>query len=248
MSIIKENDYALFAHGSGKTFLKKIELRTFHSQFGAFELKKLIGKKYGSSVKTGTGEKFVVLRPDFNDLVAKRLRRKPQIIHKKDIGLIITYLGIGRESKVLEAGTGSAFLTVHLANIVKEVVTYEKRDAFYENAKKNIENLGLGNVKIFNDDILKCKEKDFDVIVLDLPGPAGMIKKLIKKLKTGGRVCIYSPDIENAVESKKMLETLNFKNVKFMECLIREYQTDKCVRPLTQMLGHTGYLIFGRII
>lgn len=244
--MIKEEDTVLLQHGSGKSFLRKVEMRTLQTEFGAFELWKLAGKKEGSSVKTSKGEKLLVLRPDLLDLQAKKLKRLPQIVHRKDVGLIITNCSIGSKTRVLEAGTGSAYLTSYLSSVAKEVVTYESRRRHYNVAKRNIEALGLDNVKIVNKDVRKAAEKDFDVVVLDLPKPQEVIPAVAKSLKRGGRIAVYSPCIEQSDAAVKALNKLKFVGVRMVELLLRAWESDKCLRPKTQMLGHTGFLVFGR--
>lgn len=243
---IKENDFVMLEHKSGHSYLMKVQLRTFHSSQGSFELKKLIGKAYGCKIKTFSKEEFVVLKPDFKDLIAKALKRKAQIIHPKDIGLIVTYCGIGKETRVLEAGTGSAFLTCYLANIAKEVVSCERREDFYLNAKENLLALKMKNVKLLNIDVIKTKEKGFDVLILDVENPFELIKKLKNKLKIGGRIAVYMPSIDQVIKTEKALKEAKFSYIQIKEVLLREWESSKCFRPTTQMLGHTGFLIFAR--
>lgn len=245
---IKEGDEVLLVARDGKTFLKLVELRTFHSQYGAFEMKKLIGKQYGTIAKTSSKEEFMVIEPDFRDKTILKLKRGPQIIHRKDVGFIISNCGITKDTKVLEAGTGSAYLTSHLASIAKEVVTYEARESHHKIAKKNIEKLGLSNVKSKLGKVEDVKEKDFDVIILDLPAPDDAIPLMTKCIRKGGRICVYSPCVEQMTRSKEQLEKAGFSMLSMHEIILRNWDFEKCVRPSTQMLGHTGFLMFARYI
>ncbi len=245
---IKEGDNVLLVAKDGKSFIKTVELRTFHSQYGALELKKLIGKPYGSVMKTSSEKEFLALEPDFRDKTVISLKRGPQIIHRKDIGFIISSCGITGESKVLEAGTGSAYLTSHLASIAKEIITYEARESHYKIAKKNIETMGFKNVKLKLGEVEKAKEKGFDVVILDLPAPDEAIPSIIRCIKNGGRLCVYSPSIEQMVRSKKVLEENGFMMISMKEIILRGWDTGKCIRPSTQMLGHTGFLMFARYV
>ena len=98
-------------------------------------------------LKSNTNKEFFIFAPAFIDLYRK-IKRDAQIIPLKDIGLIIAETGINKESKVLDAGSGSGALACFLASISKEVVTYEIREDFIEIVKSNIEFLGLKNIKI----------------------------------------------------------------------------------------------------
>ncbi|MBW6451779.1 MAG: methyltransferase domain-containing protein [DPANN group archaeon] len=243
---IKENDMVLICHESGKSFLRPVEYRTFTTEWGGYFLKELIGLDYGAIVKTTKDVKLKILKPDTNDLLVKSLKRLPQIINKKDAGLIITSLGINKESRVLESGTGSAYLTTYLAGIAKEVVTFEINLRHYKNAIENIEKMGLDNVKIINDDIINSKEMDFDCVVLDLPDPERVIPTLATKIKIGGRIAVYVPCIEQIIASDKSLKASGFEGISIKECILRSWKTDDCTRPNTKMLGHTGFLVFAR--
>ncbi|MCK5593964.1 MAG: methyltransferase domain-containing protein [Candidatus Aenigmarchaeota archaeon] len=248
MTKIKEGDQAIIMHDSGNSYLIDIELRTFHSQYGAFSLKDIIGKDYGKRYKTTSGDEFLVLEPDFRDLLSKSLKRGPQIIHPKDVGMITTFCGIGKTTKVLEAGCGSAFLTSHLGNIAKSVVSWEKNEKHYKICTENIRRMGLKNIEVKAGDIKEEKDTDFDVVILDMPTPQDTIREITKNLKVGGRIAVYSPCIEQSTAAIHMLESKGFTNIVFRECLIRDWEQEKCIRPKTAMLGHTGFLVFARYI
>ncbi|MCK5062385.1 MAG: tRNA (adenine-N1)-methyltransferase [Candidatus Aenigmarchaeota archaeon] len=248
MTKIKEGDQAIIMHDSGNSYLIDIELRTFHSQYGAFSLKDIIGKDYGKRYKTASGDEFLVLEPDFRDMLAKSLKRGPQIIHPKDVGIIISFCGIGKDTKVLEAGCGSAFLTSYLSNIAKSVVSWEKNEKHYKICTGNIKNMNLKNVEVKPGDIKEEKNKDFNVVILDMPKPEETIPHITKNLKIGGRIAVYSPCIEQSTSAIETLEKLGFANIMFRECIIRDWEHDKCIRPKTDMLGHTGFLVFARYL
>ena len=246
MTKIKEGDKAIIMQDSGKSYLIDIELRTFHSQYGAFQLKDIIGKTYGKRYKTTTGNEFLVLEPDFRDLLSKSLKRGPQIIHPKDVGMITTFCGIGKTTKVLEAGCGSAFLTSHLGNIAKSVVSWEKNEKHYKICTENIRRMGLKNIEVKAGDIKEEKDTDFDVVILDMPTPQDTIREITKNLKVGGRIAVYSPCVDQSMMVCRALEENGFIDVIFMECMIREWGVNKGTRPNTMMLGHTGFLVFAR--
>ena len=70
---------------------------------------------------------YFAKKPNFHfpPLLMKLKRGGPAITQPKDAGLIIGYTGLGKNSKVLELGSGTGFMTVQLANIAKEVVSYD---------------------------------------------------------------------------------------------------------------------------
>ncbi|OYT43748.1 MAG: tRNA methyltransferase [Candidatus Aenigmarchaeota archaeon ex4484_56] len=182
--------------------------------------------------------------------IFKKLKRGPQIILPKDCGMIVAYSGLSSNWNVLEAGTGSGFLTIFLARLVYpgKVVTYEKRKDFYELAKNNIKISKLDNIEIHNKDIIKAKIKEkFNLIVLDLKNPDKHIKKLDKYLLEDGIIVIYSPNIEQIKKSYDVLEKLEYE-IKVIENIVRKWSVGKSTHPVSSGITHTGFLIFGEKI
>ena len=246
MASIKMGDDVLFIDSSGKSFLKKIEIRSFHTHHGMIELKNLEGEKFGCSVKTSKGEKFVVVKPDFRDHLVKKIKRGAQIIHKKDAGLIISYLGITKDSVVLEAGSGTGYLTAYLGSICKKVISCEIRESHFKLAYENIKMLGLDNVECINTDVCDAPKNEYDAIILDMPDEQDIIPVVCKKLKTGGRIAVYSPCVDQSMLVYHTLCENGFVNIEFLECMIRKWKVGRGTRPETMMLGHTGFIVFAR--
>jgi len=179
----------------------------------------------------------------------KKAKRGPQIILKKDFGMIVAETGCNPDWKVVDAGTGSGFLAMLLGNLGCKIYTYEKEKRFYNIAKKNIKNSGLKNVKVKNSDITKgIKEKNLDMITLDMKNPEKVIKHGYKSLKSGGWLVIYSMHIEQIQRIWKELKKYDFKQLKILENIQREWQIEgrTFTRPKTHMLAHTGFLTFAR--
>lgn len=179
---------------------------------------------------------------DFAEKIRK-LRRGPQVILPKDIGMIITETGIGKDSVVLEAGTGSGMLTSYLANICKKVISYERRSDFYELSKNNFKNIGFRNIKQINKDILDSKEKNIDVMILDLPNPHDYIEVAKRSLKEKGFLVCYLPSITQIELLLKHIE--NLKLIRVSELIRRDWIFDNDrIRPKSKIIGHTGFIIF----
>lgn len=179
----------------------------------------------------------------------RKAKRGPQVILRKDFGIIVAETGCNQNWKVVDAGTGSGFLTLLLGNLGCKVYTYEKEERFYKIAKKNIKNSGLKNIKIKNSDITKgIKEKNLDMITLDMKTPEKVIKHAYKSLKSGGWLVIYSMHIEQIQRVWKELKKYDFENPKILENIQRGWQIEgrTFTRPKTHMLAHTGFLTFAR--
>lgn len=230
----------------GRKFYAKDE--DLHTQYG-FVKKEDLGKaKEGSMLKSNTGKDFFVFTPKFIDLYRK-IKRDAQIIPLKDIGFIIAETGINKESKVLDAGSGSGALACFLAAIAKEVVTYEIREDFIEIVKSNIEFLQLKNIKIKNKDIYKeIDDKNIDVIILDVPEPWNAIKNCAKALMPGGFLVSYSPSIPQIADFVNTIKKdESFVYIKTSEITEREWEVEeRKVRPKSKGLGHSGFLSIAR--
>ena len=233
----------------GKSFFIRDSSKDFHCQFGVVS-KKNLKKKDGSVIKTNTGKEFVVFTSSFIDDY-KKIKRNAQIITRKDVGLIIAETGVNKDSKVVDAGAGSGALACFLANICKEVTTYDIREDFIKIVETNKERLGLKNLKIKKKNIYDgISEKNIDLITLDLPEPWKALNSAKKALKSGGFLVSYSPtipqvvDFVNAVNGDK-----GFVHIKTVELIQRDWEVDgRRVRPITTQTVHTGFLSFVRKI
>ncbi|MFC1800498.1 tRNA (adenine-N1)-methyltransferase [Nanoarchaeota archaeon] len=234
----------------GKQVYVRDMTKDMHTQFGyvkAAELK----KKEGTQVVTNTGKKITLLKPGFIDLY-KKIKRGAQIIPRKDMGLVIAETGINGKSKVVDAGAGSGACCCMIANLVKEVTTYELREDFHNIVKQNIDFLGLKNVKLKNQDIYEgIDEKNVDLVMLDLPEPWLVVKHAAKALKAGGFLVSYSPTIPQVSDFVKEIEASdNFIFLRSIEIIQREWEVDgRKIRPATrQGIGHSGFMTFTRKI
>ncbi len=229
-------------------FLVKDTSKDYHTKHGFFKKEDL--KKSNKTIKTNTGKEFSIFDPFFTDLYRK-IKRDAQIIPLKDIGLIVAETGINNKSKVVDAGAGSGALCCFLANIAKEVTTYEIREDFIEIVNYNIKFLNLKNIKIKNRNIYDgIEEKNVDLIVLDLPEPWNAIGAAKKALKIGSFLVSYSPTIAQTADFVNAInKDENFVHAKTSEIIERNWEIDeRKVRPKSQQIGHSGFVSFARRI
>lgn len=180
--------------------------------------------------------------------IYRKMKRGPQVILPKDIGIIIAYSGIGKESICVDAGTGSGWLSASLARIAKEVYSYETRPEFIAIAEKNKAMLSLDNLTIKNKDVLKrIDEKDVDLVTLDMPNSEKALKNAYKALRTGGTVFGYLPHTEQVSKFVTQLNKLGFAEAHTVEVIVRDMLVrEEGVRPSTKGIWHTAYLTFAR--
>ena len=237
-------------NGQGKKFLVKNLDEDLHTQYGFFKKDELKKAKSGSKVLSNTKNEFTIFDPYFIDL-HRRIRRSAQIIPLKDVGLIVAETGVNNKSKIVDAGSGSGALACFLANLVKEVITYEIREDFIKIVKDNIDFLNLKNVKIKKKDIYNgIDEKNVDLVVLDLPEPWKALKSAEKALKPGAFLVSYSPTIPQVMDFvNEARENKHFTYIKTSEIIEREWEIEgRKVRPRSQAIGHSGFISFVRKI
>ncbi len=243
---IEELDREVSVSRKKEYFVKDVS-KDFSTEHGIIKQKDL--DKDGK-IKSSLGKEFFVFESQFIDNY-KHIKRLPQIIPRKDIGLIITETGLGGKSIVVDAGSGSGGLSLMLANVVKKIITYDIKKEHCEIVESNAKELGLKNIVVKNKDIYEgIDETDVDVIILDLPEPWLAVKNCINALKKGGFIINYSPSVPSVMdfvsEINKYERLLYLKTV---ELILREWEFDKRkVRPKSKMMGHSGFLSFVRKI
>ena len=232
---------------------EKIEKEKFFTtKDGKISLKEIFEAKEGNILKTHLGKKYIVFKPSLMDFILHKLKRLTQIIYPKDSAYIALKLDIKKGDKVLEFGTGSGALTSIFAWCVGEegkVITFEKEKKFMENAKKNLEIIGLDKQVEFN--LGTILEKDFsekfDAVFIDVKDPLPYIEKATDLLKEGKFIGFLCPTTNQVSEVLKALKELPFTDFEICEILLRRYKINPDrLRPEDLMIGHTAYLLFAR--
>jgi tRNA (adenine57-N1/adenine58-N1)-methyltransferase len=251
---VNDGDLAQLVGLRHKSFIVRVkqggELQTHR---GVVKFDDIIGKPWGSRIRSHMGNPFYVLQPALGDLL-KELPRNTQILYPKDIGFILVQMGIGEGQVVLEAGTGSGSLTSAMAFAVGsrgKVITYEAREEMQKLARKNISRLGLEERVEFKLREL-TKEEGFDeegvdALFLDLPNPYDYIHHARKALKMGGFFGSILPTVNQVSKLLLALKQFDFAFVDVCEVLLRYYKPEpERLRPVDRMVAHTGFLIFAR--
>ena len=179
----------------------------------------------------------------------KRLKRGPQVMLPKDIGMIIAFTGIGRDSVCVDAGAGSGWLAISLGNIAKRVTSYEWREDFARLAEENVERAGLGKrVRIKRKNIFDgINEKNVDLVTLDMADSEKAVPHAFKALKEGGYLVGYLPHAEQVQKFVKAVREAGFREDFCIECIVREMLVREAgFRPENTGLMHTAYLVFAR--
>lgn len=195
------------------------------------------------------GEEFTAFEPD--PLFFKEYaKRTAQIIQPWDAATIILYLAITPGKKVLESGAGSGALSLAILEALGEtghLTTVELDEVNVDVAKENVLNANPAkNWSLLHSEIESFNtEEKYDAVVLDLPEPWNAVRVLSRFVKSGGRICCYSPTYNQLEKNVKALEESGFEVIENLELfkrriLVRENST----RPDNDVIGHTAFMTF----
>ena len=94
MTAIREGDFVLLYLNEKKRWLVRVrEGMEFHTHRGMVKLGEIIGKPFGSNVRSSLDFEFHVLPPSIGDHIVN-IRRPTQILYDKDIALVLFRLGL----------------------------------------------------------------------------------------------------------------------------------------------------------
>ena len=226
--------------------LKIIDIKNFGNFPSDFLKKQEIGIKFDLF-----GKSSKLLPYNLSD-IQKNLKRGPQIISPKDIAWIVYNLDIKSNDVVVEAGGGSGALTTALAQAAfpdGKIITFEKNKKHHNIVKRNLELSPYSDlVELRNEELTnQTKSISCNSIILDLPDPQSLIIWAENSLKLGGKILCYVPTI-NQVEN--LLSSLSkWSEIEISEIMHRKWQTKlDAIRPDTNILGHTGFMISARLL
>lgn len=233
--------------------MKVSRKQQFHTHVGIIDHKKVIGKEYGSAIKTNKGKIIYLLEPTVYDYVMKS-QRSTQIVYPKDLGYIAARTGLQSGQTIVEIGTGSGSLTTFLASIVKprgHVYTYDVDENFMAIARKNIEKAGISKhvtmEKLDIKNIKKVPQTDVDVVVVDLGDPWTVVPQARKMLKGSGYFVAICPTMNQLEKLASALRENDFFDLEFTEQIVRTIEArEGKTRHSFRGIGHTTYVAFAR--
>lgn len=216
---------------------------------GVIDTRNLMDKDFGEKVNILNFE-FEIVRPTLEDIL-NSMQKSAQAINIKDMGTIIFKSGIKSDSKVVEIGIGSGFLTVALLYYLSngKLVSYDISNKSAESVLEVLKMLGLDKRWEYRIRNLEegIEEEGLDAVFMDVPEPWLSIEKTRNSLKYGGSIVTYLPNITQVREFIMNLEKVGFKKIEVLEIIERSwiFGTNE-LRPENTGLLHTSFLVFGR--
>ncbi|KAH7941573.1 hypothetical protein HPB49_014998 [Dermacentor silvarum] len=223
----------------------------FQTKYGALKHDDVIGRTYGTKVQCSRGYVYVLRATP--ELWTLTLPHRTQIVYTRDISLVTLQLDLKPGSVVCEVGTGSGSMTHALARTVApngHVYTFDFHEHRAQVAQKEFQEHGL-------DSVVTCAHRDVcqdgfgieglaDAVFLDLPHPWKAVDAAAAALKPGcvGRLCSFSPCVEQVQRTCEALRARGFVDVVTWECLERPYEIKQVV--MADIRDASGAAMAGR--
>ena len=189
----------------------------------------------------------------------RNMNRRAQTIGIKDSGFLISWMGIGTGSRVLEGGHGSAGLAMNLANVMGSngyLISVENRPEHAEVGRSNMERLAeistdFPSWNLLEMDLQNAASEvvgicgELDAAIIDIAEPWTVVPEISQILRIGGRIACYCPTTAQLEKSWNKVEEEGLI-VEFAGEII-ERRWSKAgrggVRPGNQPMGHTAFLL-----
>ena len=228
--------------------------KEWHTHKGWIVHNDLIGLPEGSVVSTSAGLQFTAFKPLLGDFVLS-MPRGATIVYPKDAAMIIGVADVFPGAKVIEAGVGSAALSISLLRAIGptgELTSFERREDFADIARENVRtyfgtvptnwNLNIGSVQESSTD------KKYDRVILDMLAPWECISFAAEVLRPGGVFLAYvATTTQLSMTAEAIKEDGHFTEPLSSETIVRDWHHEGlAVRPMQRMIGHTGFLIVTR--
>ena len=259
MTEIKDLDWVALREDDGRAYLlqkKSGEVKI--KGLGRFDSGQLLdGHSIGERIKVGQ-KSLTIVKATLSE-ARRNMVRRAQTIGIKDSGFLISWLGIGVGSRVLEGGHGSAGLAMNIANVLGNsgtLISVEVRDEHAAIGKQNMDRLEeilpeFPNWHLVIDDLSNITDQvkgicpEIDAAIIDMAEPWTVLKSVVPCLRVGGRIACYCPTSSqlekswNACEEEKL-------NIEWAgEIIERKWSkaSKGGVRPGNQPMGHTAFLL-----
>ena len=207
----------------------------FDSRHGSFPHADFVGRRFGERVSEPRGRGgFVYLLSPSPELWTATLPHRTQILYIADISMIVLQLELQPGSVCIEAGTGSGSLSHALARAVGargHLHTFEFNAHRAQLAAAEFAANGLGGrVTSLHGDVCadgweyaNTAHGSVDAAIFDLPQPWDAVRHVASYLRPGGRLCTFSPCIEQIARTQEALVACGFTGIEVIEVVVRTH-------------------------
>lgn len=204
----------------------------YNNRCGSYKHDDIVGKKWGTKIATHTGRGFIYILHPTPELWTNVLPHRTQILYLPDISFITMNLNLKPGDNVIETGTGSGSFSHSIARSILptgHLYTFEFHEERSKRVRQEFIEHGL-------DDIITIQCRDastgfglkncIDAVFLDLPAPWDAIPHTIECFKQNkiGKICCFSPCIEQVQRSCASLHKNKFINIRMFEVLTKPYE------------------------
>ncbi len=225
---------------------------------GRFDAAQLLNG-YSVGDRITVGQKSLTIVDAALPEARRNMNRRAQTIGIKDSGFLISWMGIGVGSRVLEGGHGSAGLAMHLANVMGEkgcLISVENRPEHAAVGRSNMERMSefapefpewhlleMGLSEAAAEVTSICGE--LDAAIIDMAEPWAVVPEISETVKVGGRIACYCPTTAQLEKSWNAVEEAGLI-VEFAGEMIERRWSKAArggVRPGNQPMGHTAFIL-----
>ena len=189
----------------------------------------------------------------------RNMNRRAQTIGIKDSGFLISWMGIGTGSRVLEGGHGSAGLAMNLANVMGSkgnLISVENRPEHADVGRSNMERLAelstdFPTWNLLEMDLQNAASEveaicgELDAAIIDIAEPWTVVPDISQTLRIGGRIACYCPTTSQLEKSWNEVENEGVRVELAGEIIERRWSRAGRggVRPGNQPMGHTAFIL-----
>ncbi|KAF9348229.1 tRNA (adenine-N(1)-)-methyltransferase catalytic subunit trm61 [Mortierella sp. AD094] len=228
---IEEGDLVvMYLSRENMSIIRVKEGEYFNCKFGSYKHADMIGLEYGTKLGSNTGRGFLYLLHPTPELWTLVLPHRTQILYIADISFVMDFLNLKPGMSMIESGTGSGSFSHSIVRTLAptgHLYTFEYHQERVNAAKKEFEDHGLLEMVT-----LQCRdvckdgfglENKVDAVFLDLPAPWEAVASAKKAFKQDriGKICTFSPCIEQISRTVTALSENGFVDIQMFECLIR---------------------------
>lgn len=259
MSEQERGDWVALREDDGRAYLlRRSPGEVKVKGLGRFDAEQLLeGYSIGDRIRVGQ-KSLTIVDPALPE-ARRNMARRAQVIGAKDAGFLVSWMGIGVGSRVLEGGHGSAGLAMHLANVLGSagtLISVDSRPDLAEVGRANMERLAevlpeFPDWHLIDGDMTEIGQVvsgicgSLDAAIIDVAEPWRVVPSVVPMLRAGGRLACYCPTTSQLERSWESAQEQGLVIEWVGEMIERKWvkASKGGVRPGNQPMGHTAFLL-----